>query len=115
MESADLAPGLPNPLTRRTFLTIVSGGLLGTPLAAEAQSPRVPRIGVLSPGSPGPSPLITAFQQGLRDLGYIDRQSVVFEYRFAEAKPERLPMLAAELVVRGTDARCDHRRSTWHR
>ena len=95
--------------------TVLALAILLLAAPVEAQSPRVPRIGVLSPGSPGPSLLITAFQQGLRDLGDIDRQSVVFEYRFAEAKPERLLVLAAELVVRGTDARCDHRRSTWHR
>jgi len=85
-------------LGRRRFLAAIAGGLLAAPLGAEAQPPKVPQIGVLSPGSPGPSPLIGAFQQGLRDLGYLDRQSVVIEYRFAEAKLERLPALAAELV-----------------
>ena len=66
--------------------------------AGEAQSPKVPRIGILSPSSSGPSPLINAFQEGLRNLGYVDGQSIVIEYRFAEAKPERLVPLAAELV-----------------
>ena len=57
-----------------------------------------PRIGVLSPGSPGPSPLLDAFRQGLRELAYVEGQNVVLEYRYAEAKSERLPDLAAELV-----------------
>ena len=72
--------------------------VLAVPLAAEAQSPRVPRIGVLSPGTPGPSPLLDAFRQGLRELGYVEGQNIAIEYRFDEAKPARLPDLAAELV-----------------
>src|SRR5947209_5216519 len=66
---------------------------------AEAQQPKkVHRIGVLSPGSPGPSPLLDAFRQGLRELGYVEGQNITFEYRFAEAKPEPLHDLAAEFV-----------------
>jgi putative tryptophan/tyrosine transport system substrate-binding protein len=66
---------------------------------AQAQQPKkVHRIGVLSPGSSGPSPLLDAFRQGLRELGYVEGQNVAFEYRFAEAKLEALPGLAAELV-----------------
>jgi putative ABC transport system substrate-binding protein len=78
-------------------------GIFVTPFAVAAQSARVPRIGVLSPGFPGPSPLLNAFQQGLRELGYVERQTIVIEYRFAEAKPEQLPTLAAELVHRKVD------------
>ena len=66
---------------------------------AEAQQPKkVPRIGVLSPGSPGPAPLLDAFRQGLRELGYIEGQNILFDYRFAKANPELLPDLASELV-----------------
>ena len=66
---------------------------------AEAQQPKkLPRIGVLSPGFSGPSPLLDAFRQGLRELGYVEGQNIAFEYRFAEAKPESLPDLATELV-----------------
>src|SRR5713226_6010620 len=73
--------------------------LVGCAGMAEAQQPKkVPRIGVLSPGFPGPSPLLDAFRQGLRELGYVEGQNIAFEYRFAEAKPEPLPDLAAELV-----------------
>ena len=53
---------------------------------------------MLSPGSPGPSPLLDAFRQGLRELGYVEGQNIAIEYRFAEAKSEPLPELAAELV-----------------
>ncbi len=66
---------------------------------AEAQQPKkVIRIGVLSPGFPGPSPLLDAFRQGLRELGYVEGQNIAIEHRFAEAKPEPLSDLAAELV-----------------
>ena len=69
--------------------------VLAVPLAVEAQSPRVPRIGVLSPGTPGPSPLLDAFRQGLRELGYVEGQNIAFEYRFDDAKPARLSDLGA--------------------
>jgi ABC-type uncharacterized transport system substrate-binding protein len=68
------------------------------PLAVVAQPATIPRIGILSPGSSGPSPLFNAFQQGLRELGYVEGRSIVIEYRFAEGRLERLPTLAAELV-----------------
>jgi putative tryptophan/tyrosine transport system substrate-binding protein len=76
---------------------------LAAPLAAEAQRARAPRVGILSPGAPGASPLPGAFQRGLRDLGYIEDQNIVLEYRFAATQLERLPALAAELVERRVD------------
>jgi ABC-type uncharacterized transport system substrate-binding protein len=72
--------------------------VLAVPLAVAAQPAAIPRIGILSPGSSGPSPLLNAFQQGLRELGYVEEKSIVIEYRFAEGRPDRLPILAAELV-----------------
>jgi putative ABC transport system substrate-binding protein len=85
-------------ITRRVFVGSLTGGLLAAPLAVEAQQAKIPRIGVLSPGSPGPSPLLNAFQQGLRELGYVEGQNIRLEYRFAETRLERLPGLATELV-----------------
>jgi len=73
--------------------------LLVVAVIAEAQQPKkVQRIGVLSPGSPGPSPLLDAFRQGLRELGYVEGQNIIVDYRFAEANPASLPYLASELV-----------------
>ena len=58
---------------RGTFIiTTLALGLLWAPLAADAQQPgKVPRIGFLFYGSPGPSPELDAFRQGLRELGYL--------------------------------------------
>jgi putative tryptophan/tyrosine transport system substrate-binding protein len=83
-------------MDRRTFLGTVAGGVLMAPLAAEAQPVR--RIGVLSPASPGPSPLLDAFRKGLGELGWVEGRNMRLEYRFAETRHERLPGLAAELV-----------------
>jgi ABC-type uncharacterized transport system substrate-binding protein len=76
-------------------------GLLVAPLLAVAQpAGKVHRIGWLSPGFPRPDrdPPVDAFRQGLRDLGYVEGQNFVIEYRGAEGKEERLSDLAAELV-----------------
>src|SRR5256885_7851158 len=74
--------------------------ILVASLATEAQQPtKVPRIGVLLPISdPERTRNLEAFRQGLRDLGYVEGQSIALEYRFADGKVERLPELAAELV-----------------
>jgi putative ABC transport system substrate-binding protein len=67
---------------------------------AEAQQPKkVPRIGFLAANFPSTNlARIEAFQQGLRDLGYVEGKSIVIEWRYAEGKLDRLPALAAELV-----------------
>ncbi|HEX9868762.1 MAG TPA: ABC transporter substrate-binding protein [Candidatus Tectomicrobia bacterium] len=77
--------------------------LLAAPLCADAQLPgkKIPRIGYLLDGSPMDSVSLSvheAFEQGLRDLGWVVGQQLAIEYRYAEGKEERLPELAAELV-----------------
>jgi putative ABC transport system substrate-binding protein len=66
-------------------------------LAQAQQAKKVPRIGYLSPRS-GPSPSDDEFLDGLRSLGYIEGQTIVIEWRFAQEKFDRLPELASELV-----------------
>lgn len=68
--------------------------------SAEAQQPKkIPRIGLLSPFPPSGSALWhEAFRQGLRDLGWIEGQNIMIEYRYAEGRSDRLPDLAADLV-----------------
>src|SRR5712692_4987750 len=91
-------------MERRTFMAMLTGGLLAAPLAAEAQqAAKIARIGYLA-GNLAASPhLPEAFRQGLRDLGYVEGRNVVIEYRSAEDKLERLPALAAELVALKVD------------
>jgi putative ABC transport system substrate-binding protein len=67
---------------------------------AEAQQPKkVPRIGYLEFGSAAPgTPLLAAFRQGLREIGWIEGHNIAIEVRYAEGKHDRLPELAADLV-----------------
>jgi putative ABC transport system substrate-binding protein len=90
-------------MDRREFLGALAAGLLGAPLAVQAQqSGKSPRIGVLNigggAGSVGAGTVLDPFFQGLRDLGWGEGQNVVIERRNAEGHEERLPGLAAELI-----------------
>jgi len=88
-----------NRVQRRQWL-IAAGALLAKPLDADArQAAKVVRIGYLSANLASGPHLRDAFLQGLRDLGYVEGRNVVFEYRDAQGKRERLPALAAELVA----------------
>ena len=76
-----------------------AGGLLVSPLAAEAQQAgRIPRVGVLATRTAGDARL-EGLLQGLRELGYVEGRNLLVEYRDAEGKTERFPALAAELVL----------------
>src|SRR5213076_873388 len=85
--------------SRRAFLATVAGGLLLAPLGAAAQQAgKVYRIGFLW-DSPTVWPhALEAFRQGLRDLGWIEGQNIVIEYRWAEGRFDLLPKLMEELV-----------------
>jgi ABC-type uncharacterized transport system substrate-binding protein len=87
-------------IPRRDFVCAVAGTLLGAPLGVAAQqAPRVYRIGFLAIGSEtAAAPYLKAFEEGLREFGYVKGRNIAIEYRFAEGKTERLPGLAAELV-----------------
>src|SRR6266567_307940 len=88
-------------MDRRTFLAGTGAIFLATPLAAEAQpaGKAVPRIGFLGNlNAKDQTSSLTAFQQGLRDLGWIEGQTVTIDYRWAEGNPDRFPVLVAELV-----------------
>jgi putative ABC transport system substrate-binding protein len=81
------------------------GFALGTMLfalcfSAEAQQPaKIPLVGYVSSNDPAsPGPLVEAFRQGLRDLGYIEGKNILVEYRYTEGKSDRFPSLVAELV-----------------
>jgi len=86
---------------RREFITLLGSSAAVWPLAVRAQQPAMPVIGLLRPGSRGQSPdLEHAFLQGLTQAGYVENQNVAIEWRWAEARYERLPGILAELVSR---------------
>jgi putative ABC transport system substrate-binding protein len=88
-------------MRRREFVAL-AGAAAALPFAARAQpSKRVPRIGLLLPGLR--TPILDEFLGGLRDLGWIDGETVHADYRFAEGDDARLPALAAELVGENVD------------
>ena len=92
-------------MDRRAFLGTLTGGLLTAPLAAEGQqAAKIPRIGCLFATTQAKgAPFANAFRQGLRELGYVEKQTVVVEFRSADARSERLPELAHELVIIKSD------------
>jgi putative tryptophan/tyrosine transport system substrate-binding protein len=92
-------------LQRREFISLLGGAAASWPLAARAQSPRkVPRIGVLLPGTAASFALRTkALLEGLRDLGYVEGQTIAIEWRWGQDRVEGLADLAADLVGRNVD------------
>jgi putative ABC transport system substrate-binding protein len=87
-------------MNRRTAIRRLATFFLTTASLAQAQQPKkVARMGYLAAATrPGTAHLTEAFLQGLRELGYIEGQNIVIEYRWADGNFERLPELAAELV-----------------
>ena len=82
-------------------IMLLSGAVAAWPLAARSQQSAMPVIGFLDTRSPdGMTDRLRAFREGLKDSGYVERENVAIEYRWAENQLDRLPELAAELVRR---------------
>ena len=79
-------------------VSILFGVLLAIADIAEAQQPKMPKIGWLSPGSAASTARVELFQREFRKLGYVEGKNVTFERRYADDKLDRLPGLADELV-----------------
>jgi putative ABC transport system substrate-binding protein len=82
---------------RREFITLLGAAAVGRSLAASAQTqPKIPRVGYVAVGTATSTKHY--FDQGLRELGYVEGQTIVLERRWAEGRIERIPELVAELV-----------------
>ena len=88
----------------RRELMLLLGGAMTAPHATQVQQKAIPVIGFLGSTSPAQyATQVAAFLRGLEEMGYIERQNVAIEYRWAEGRFEQLPALAADLVGRKVD------------
>jgi ABC-type uncharacterized transport system substrate-binding protein len=88
-------------LRRRHFITLVGGAAVAWPVAARGQQSAIPVIGWMSGRSPADSShLLEAFRKGLHDTGYLEGESILIEYRWANGDYSRLPELASDLLNR---------------
>src|SRR5262249_40161583 len=91
-------------MDRRTAIAAAAFGLITAPLLAAVQQPKNAfRVGVPTSGiNPRSASFMTAFEQRLRELGWVEGENLAIEYREAQ-NPEEIPVLVAELVRKKVD------------
>jgi putative ABC transport system substrate-binding protein len=86
-------------MKRREFITLLGGAAAAWPLAARAQQPaKVPRVGILSPAASETAGTLSAFREKIRDLGYVEGETIALDFRLSKGIMDALPALAEELV-----------------
>src|SRR5260221_5930500 len=91
-------------MQRREFIAGIGGATIAWPLVARAHEKSLPVIGYLGIGLPQiQHPFVVAFREGLKESGFVDGETLVIDYRWAEEHYDRLPALAADLVRRKVD------------
>jgi putative tryptophan/tyrosine transport system substrate-binding protein len=89
-------------MRRRAFIRLLGGAVVAQPIAALAQQPAMPVIGVVSAASADPfKALVPAYRQGLAAAGYVEDRNLAVEYRWADGHYDRLPEIIAEYINRG--------------
>ena len=92
-------------MKRRDFITLLGSATVAWPLVARAQQPRMPVLGFLGSAAEADYKTTTAaVRRGLNEAGYVEKQNLLIDYRWADFQYDRLPALAAELVKRPVDA-----------
>src|SRR5262249_53169712 len=96
-------------MKRREFVTLLGGAAVTLPLAAPAQQPAMPVIGLLGASTPtAQGYMVMALVQRLRELGWIEGRTIAIEYRWAEGRNERYSEIANEFVRLKVDAILAH-------
>jgi putative ABC transport system substrate-binding protein len=86
-------------MKRRDLIALLGGTAVALPIAARAQQlAKVPRVGILSPAASEAAATLSAFREAIRDLGYIEGQTIALDFRLSKGIIDALPALAAELV-----------------
>jgi putative tryptophan/tyrosine transport system substrate-binding protein len=88
-------------MRRREFISLIGGTAATWPLAAHAQQPVMPTIGILcNPARNELTDALAAFKSALSEAGYVEGRNLSIQYRFADGQVDRLPALAADLINR---------------
>src|SRR5215472_5477307 len=90
-------------MRRREAFALLAGMAIIWPLVARAQQKAMPVIGLLNSGPPPANFTRGPIHDGMGELGFVDGQNMIWEYRFGEGDYDRLPALAADLVSRKVD------------